>query len=131
VPITFRQAVEAAMDSGDPASLADVLADDVVFRSPAVFKPYEGKETVLRMLTFAASVFEDFEYVDELHGDRTHGYVFRARVGAREIDGWDYVTYDTDGKVSELRVMVRPFSALQALMEEMGRRIEAASAAAE
>jgi hypothetical protein len=38
----FREAVERA----DLDAAIALLAEDVVFRSPAVFKPYEGQKTV-------------------------------------------------------------------------------------
>ncbi len=124
----FKQAVTQAMASGDPSPVEEALAEDVVFRSPAVFKPYEGRETVMVVLKAVFEVFEDFEYVDELEGDGTHGLVFRARVGDKQLEGWDYVR-EVDDKVAELTVMIRPFSGLQALLEEMGRKLGVAPAA--
>ena len=38
------KAWHAVVESGDPALLDGLLADDVVFRSPAVFAPQEGKD---------------------------------------------------------------------------------------
>ena len=120
----FREAVEAA----DPDAMEAALAPDVVFNSPAVFKPYEGREQVMALLRHVIEVFEDFEYVDELSGEGTHGLVFRARVGDKQLDGWDYLTLDEDGLVTRLTVMIRPLSGLIAVAQEMGSRLEAASA---
>jgi len=41
-PETLRR-WHAVVTSNDPALLDDLLADEVVFRSPAVFAPQEGK----------------------------------------------------------------------------------------
>src|SRR5207253_1622653 len=61
----FRQAVEARdWDAG-----VDALADDVVFRSPVVFKPYEGKAAVSVLLRAVSEVFEDFRYIAELESE--------------------------------------------------------------
>ena len=122
----FRAAVEAE----DPDALTDALADDVVFRSPAVFKPYEGKAVVSAILVQGAMrVFEDFRYTDQLEGTGVATLVFRARVGDRELDGLDLLRFDADGKVGELTVMVRPMSGLNALAEAMARRFEDAGIA--
>jgi len=122
----FRAAVEAE----DPDALADALADDVVFRSPAVFKPYEGKSVVSAILVQGAmKVFEDFRYTDQLEGCRVATLIFQARVGDRELDGLDLLRFDADGKVSELMVMVRPMSGLNALAEAMAHRFEDAGIA--
>jgi hypothetical protein len=123
----FRAAVEAE----DPDGIADALAEDIVFRSPAVFKPYGGREVVGSILTQGAMrVFEDFRYTDQLeHGD-TATLIFQARIGDRRLDGLDLLRFDADGKIRELVVMVRPLSGLNALAEAMGRRFQEAGIAA-
>jgi hypothetical protein len=123
----FREAVEAK----DIDKAFDLLAEDVVFNSPAVFKPYKGRDAVAFILGAVVQVFEDFEYTDELAGaDGTTGLVFRARVGDKQLQGWDYIR-ERDGKIVELTVMVRPFSGLQALLEAMGAQLAAEQPAAE
>jgi hypothetical protein len=118
-------AFKAAVEAEDPDALTDALAEDVVFRSPAVFKPYEGKDLVAAILTQGAmKVFEDFRYTDRLEDSDTAVLIFSARVGDRELDGLDRLRFDADGKVSELMVMVRPMSGLNALAEAMARRFE-------
>ena len=99
-----------------------LLHPDCVFNSPAVYRPYEGKDAVAFLLGNAFEVFEDLRYVDELEGDGTHGLVFKARVGDRDVTGWDYLRTDEDGLITEFTVMVRPLSGLQALVAEMGAR---------
>jgi ketosteroid isomerase-like protein len=123
----FRAAVEAA----DPDALTDALADDAVFRSPAVFKPYEGKQIVAAILVQGAMrVFEDFRYTDHLEDGDTAVLLFTARVGDRQLDGLDVLRFDAEGKVRELMVMVRPLSGLTALAEAMAQRFEEAGIAA-
>ena len=115
----------AAVESRDLGRMEAALAPDVVFRSPAVFKPYEGREAVMHLLGTVIEVFEDFEYFDELVGEGTHALVFRARVGERMVEGLDHLTLDADGLVTELVVMVRPLSGLIALAEAMAERLGA------
>jgi hypothetical protein len=126
----FRAAVEAK----DLDAMFEQLADDVSFRSPVVFKPYEGKEAVSFLLSLVVQVFEDFEYVDELEGERdghkTIALVFRANVGDKSVDGWDYFTLNDDGKIQDFMVMVRPMSGMHALAEAMKAKLEAAETAA-
>jgi len=118
---TFRAAVEAE----DPEAVTEALAEDVVFRSPVVFKPYEGRPVVAAVLTQAAmNVFEDFRYVEQLEDDDVAMLIFEARVGDRRMDGLDLLRFDDDGKVRELLVMVRPMSGMNALAEAMARRFE-------
>lgn len=119
----FRAAVESRdMDAG----LA-LLADDVTFHSPAVHRPYEGKDTVGGLLTLVAETFENFRYTDELAGDDgTHILVFRAEVGGRELEGIDLLRMNDAGEIADFTVMVRPASGLMALGAAMGPKVEAA-----
>ncbi len=117
----------AAAEGKDFSAIDELFTEDVVFRSPVVFKPYEGRDAVAMLLGAVVRVFEDFRYTDELGGD-PHGLIFRARIGDRELQGIDLLRADDDGRISELTVMVRPLSGLNALVEAMGRALEAASA---
>ena len=116
----------AAVERGGIADAADLLADDVVFRSPAVFKPYEGRETVATILRTVAEVFEDFRYTGELEGDGLHALIFEARVGDRQVQGMDLIRDGDDGRIAELTVMIRPLSGLIAVAERMGPKLAAA-----
>jgi hypothetical protein len=113
----------AAVETRDLARMEAALAPDVVFRSPAVFKPYEGREAVMHLLSTVIQVFEDFEYSDELAGEGTHALIFKARVGDREVEGLDHLTLNEDGLVTQLVVMVRPLSGLTALAQAMAERL--------
>jgi hypothetical protein len=116
---TFRAAVEAR----DIVAMVDTLAPDVVFNSPVAFKPFEGRETVGKVLEAVLGTFEDFRYTDELdHGD-VHALVFRARVGDKEVEGIDLLRLNDDGQIADFTVMVRPASALMALGEAMGPKV--------
>ena len=115
----FRAAVEAR----DIEAALELLADDVVFRSPAVFKPYEGKETVATILRTVFGVFEELRYTDELAGDGVLALVFRAKVGGRDVKGIDILRFDADGLIDAFPVMVRPLSATLALRDAMGRQL--------
>jgi hypothetical protein len=117
----FRRAAEAK----DPDGMAAALSPEVVFRSPVVFRPYEGREAVMGLLSLVVEVFEDFRYVDELHGDQTTCLVFRARVGDRDVEGIDHLRFGQDGLVEELTVMVRPLSGALALARAMEAKLEA------
>jgi len=119
----FRRAAE----SKDFSRGEQLFSPEIVFRSPAVYEPYRGFEAVGVILRTVAEVFEDFRYVDQVETGDTAVLVFEARVGDRELSGVDILRFGADDRIEELTVMIRPFSGLQALLEEMGRRLGAAS----
>ncbi|MGW7404855.1 nuclear transport factor 2 family protein [Streptomyces sp. NPDC054833] len=118
----FREAVEAR----DLDAVEALLAQDVVFTSPVVFKPYSGKAITAAILRGVLRVFEDFRYDRELAGadGRDHALVFTTRVGDREINGCDFIHVNEDGLIDEFMVMVRPLSGAQALAEAMGAQFD-------
>jgi hypothetical protein len=119
----LSDAFKSAVESWDRDQIAAVLADEVTFRSPVVHKPYQGRETTMAVLEAVSNVFEDFSYLDRVEGRNTAALIFRARVGDREVEGLDHLTFDSTGRVTELRVMVRPMTGMRALAEAMQRQL--------
>jgi hypothetical protein len=113
----FREAVE----SGDVAAVEALLAEDVVFRSPAVHKPYEGKLVTSVVLRAVMQVFEDFRYTREIGAPDSPDsvLVFEARVGDRTVEGADFLHVGEDGLIDDFRVMIRPLSGLHAVVAAM------------
>ncbi len=111
----FRSAAERK----DFSSFEVIFAEDVVFRSPAVFRPYEGRDAVAMLLTAVAGVFEGFHYTDQVETGDTAVLAFSATVGGRELDGIDLLRFATDGKIREMAVYIRPLSGVTALTEAM------------
>ena len=114
----------------DLSRLPELLHPQAVFRSPMAYKPYEGAAAVNLILNTVLQVFEDFRYHRELASAEGADVVleFSARVGDRELKGIDMIRLDEMGKIVEFEVMIRPMSALQALGDEMKRRLAAYSA---
>jgi hypothetical protein len=115
----FRRAAEAK----DFAKGEELFSPEVVFRSPAVFKPYEGLEALGVLLRNIAEVLEDFRYVDQVETGDTAVLVFEARVGDKDLNGVDVLRFGEDDRIAEMMVMIRPMTGLIAVAEEMGRRL--------
>jgi ketosteroid isomerase-like protein len=119
----------AAAESKDFSAIDELFAEDVTFRSPVVFKPYEGREAVATLLGAVAQVFEDFRYTDQVETGDVATLAFSARVGDRELDGIDHLRFDSEGRVREMLVYVRPMSGMHALAEAMQGKLAEADAA--
>ncbi len=118
----FRRGVE----SKDVGVMMEAFADGAVLHSPITFTPFEGKEAIARLLGILMQVFQDFRYTDELTAeDGTKALVFRTRVGDREVEGLDLIRFDETGLIRDFTVMVRPRSAVEALLREVGSRLTA------
>lgn len=111
--------------SGDLSELGNLLHPKVVFHSPMAHTPYPSAMVVGMILTTVAKVFEDFAYHRDFASSDGLSVTleFSARVGQKMLKGVDLIRFDAQGKIVEFEVMVRPMSALQALGDEMAKRL--------
>lgn len=110
----------------DPAVLHDLLDDDAVFYSPAVFSPQQGRAKTAQYLTAAAKMFggTDFHYIEEWVGDRSAVLEFAATVDGIYVNGIDMIHWNDDGRIVSFKVMMRPFKGLQVIMPKMAELLQ-------
>lgn len=113
------------IESGDLDALPSLMHGDACFRSPMAFKPYQSAEAVVFILRTVIGVFSNFRYHRQLFSDDGLSVVleFSAEVGDKQLKGVDLIGFDEQGLIVDFEVMVRPMSGLQALGDEMGRRV--------
>ena len=116
-------AFRAAAEGKDFSAFEEIFHEDVTFRSPAVFRAYEGRGAVALLLATVSEVFENFRYTDQVETGDTAMLAFSATVGDRDLDGIDLLRFDAQGRVCELAVYVRPLSGLNALAEGMQQKL--------
>ena len=112
-----------AIAAGDEDAAVATLAHDIEFRSPAVYKPYRGKEQVEGILRLVATVFENFRYTNEWRDGATTILFFEANVGDRALQGVDILEENETGQIETFTVMIRPLSGLQAVAGTMAARL--------
>ncbi len=107
--------------------LEDLLADDAVFYSPAVFTPQRGRETTLAYLLAAEQMFAstNFHYVEKWYGDHSAVLHFAAEVDGLALEGIDMIHWNDDDKITSVKVMIRPFRALQGVIGKMAELLTA------
>ena len=112
-------------ETQDFAGLADLLADDVVFRSPVVHTPQRGKAITQKYLAAAFHVLfnETFRYVGEWRAPRSAVLEFVTTIEGVEIDGVDMIDWNEDGRIVGFKVMARPLKAINLLHRMMGERL--------
>ena len=139
VPMTPRPPVtgpvaawHAIAESRDPAGLDALLADDCVFRSPAVHQPQEGKAITTAYLSAAIAVLgptltyreEWVNETDDVDGGGGSAVLeFEAELGGRTVHGVDQLRWDAEGRLTSFTVMVRPLRGLEALIEAMAAEL--------
>jgi len=106
--------------------LDDLLADDAVFYSPALFSPQEGKAKTAMYLAAASKLFSDtdFHYVEQWFGEQSAILEFAATIDGMYVNGIDMIAWNDDERIVSFKVMIRPFKGLQLVMGKMAELLK-------
>ncbi len=111
-------------ESRDAAGLADLLADDVVFRSPAVHGDQAGKELTTAYLSAAVVVLgPTLVYKRQWYAESNAVLEFEAELDGLTVHGIDMLEWNDDGRLVEFTVMVRPIRGLEKLIDKMAAEL--------
>jgi hypothetical protein len=120
-PVAAWHAIAA---SRDPAGLADLLADDVVFRSPAVHAGQAGKELTTAYLSAAVVVLgPTLVYKRQWYAETNAVLEFEAELDGLTVHGVDMLEWNDEGRLVGFTVMVRPVRGLEKLIEKMAAEL--------
>jgi len=105
-----------------PEGLAGQLADNVVFRSPVVHTPQEGKQITLAYLTAAGQTLggDTFRYTRMFDCGDKAVLEFECVMDGIQVNGVDMIEWNDDGQISDFKVMVRPLKGMQVVHAAMG-----------
>jgi len=128
--------------------LDTLLHPDVVFFSPVVFTPQEGRDITKVYLNAAGGTLGGDDKVETASfkgaatsGSGEFGYIkrilqghhamleFETTVEGKYVNGVDIITCDDDGLITEFKVMMRPLQAVNAVHAQMGAMLERMAAA--
>ena len=109
------------LNTKDAAGLDNILADNVVFHSPIVHTPQEGKPITKLYLTAALYVFnnDSFKYLREVISGNNAVLEFSTVIEGITVNGVDMITWGADGRITEFKVMVRPLKAINLIHKIM------------
>lgn len=108
-------------------ALFDALLDDaVVFHSPVVHAPQQGKEMTKWYLTGALHVLgtEHFRYVREIGNATDVLLEFETQVDGLYVNGVDLIRFDAQGRIVDFKVMLRPYKAIEAVKLRMAAMLQ-------
>jgi ketosteroid isomerase-like protein len=113
-----------------PNALGDLLADDVVFYSPVVYTPQRGKDVTTLYLRAAGVALPGndgegaFRYTKQVLAGDTAVLEFETTIDRTYVNGVDIIRCDSEGRIVEFRVMIRPLQAVNAVHEQMRAQLE-------
>ena len=114
------------VEAKDPGLLDGLLADDVVFRSPAVFAPQEGVVLATAYLTAALAVLgPTVGYVRHWYDSSSAVLEFDADLDGVIVHGVDLLQWNAADRLTSFTVMVRPLRGLEQLIGRMRQHLAA------
>ncbi len=128
MPIDTLAAWHRLVETQNAAGLDMLLADNATFHSPVVHKPQVGKALTGMYLAAAFQVFFNptFRYVREIAGARDAVLEFETVIDGITINGVDMMQWDSDGRITDFKVMIRPLKAVNLIHEKMAAMLQAA-----
>lgn len=108
------------------AGLDALLADDVVFHSPVVYRPQVGKTITTRYLAAAFHVFmnETFRYAREVSGANFAVLEFQVTIDGIDVNGVDIIAWNAEHRIVDFKVMIRPLKAVTLIQQKMAAMLE-------
>ena len=112
--------------SKSAAGLDNILAENVVFHSPVVHTPQEGKPITTLYLAAALHVFnnETFKYLREVISGNNAVLEFQTIIDGITVNGVDMITWGDDGRIIDFKVMIRPLKAINLIHKMMGEMLQ-------
>ena len=109
----------------DMALLNDLLAEDVVFYSPVVHTPQQGKQATFMYLYAAANaLFNDsFRYVKQIVDGQHAVLEFEVEHEGILVNGIDMISWNEEDKIIEFKVMIRPLKAIHLIHQQMANML--------
>ena len=112
--------------SDDPEFLDSILDESVVFTSPIVFNPIDGKAMTKMYLMGAGITFnmDKFSYVREVVDGLDVILEFETFIDNIAVNGVDMIRWNEEGRIIDFKVMVRPLQAIHKLQEKMTEALD-------
>ncbi|MGZ4693546.1 MAG: nuclear transport factor 2 family protein [Acidimicrobiales bacterium] len=124
-----------------PGGLDELLDDDVVFYSPIVFTPQQGKAVTKLYLEAAGQTLPGlesgeaggeaasagagpFRYTKQVMSGDVAVLEFETSVEGKYVNGVDIIRCDDEGRIVEFRVMIRPLQAINLVHRQMAAMLE-------
>ena len=108
----------------DPSELFGILDDSFQFYSPAVFKSKEKYMGYIYLLAASQSFLtSDFRYTREIIDKEQAVLEFECTMGGVTVNGIDMFKWNSNNKLTEMKVMIRTEKALEAVKQEMTKNL--------
>jgi hypothetical protein len=110
----------ALFETGDLGPWTAALDPEVELYSPLITTPFQGRETAIELYGVLLEKLDNWEVAQEYSAGDWYACLWQADAGGRRIEGVDFIRSNSDGKITEVRVLIRPLVSLAAFASAIG-----------
>eukprot|EP01129_Flabellula_baltica_P006822 TRINITY_DN2601_c0_g1_i1.p1 TRINITY_DN2601_c0_g1~~TRINITY_DN2601_c0_g1_i1.p1 ORF type:complete len:132 (+),score=24.09 TRINITY_DN2601_c0_g1_i1:217-612(+) len=124
-PEMVKKAQTGNVGLNDPEFRA-MWSENPVLISPIAHKPITDWMKIQFILSNIVDVVKGFHYTDIVPTPDGAVFIFKGNVTPKhEIEGIDWFRLNEEGKITELKVFLRPLNSTSVLAKEMQERLQA------
>ena len=102
----------AAWQTRDLDAWSSNFAPDIVLHSPMIQAPFRGREAATELYGVLFEALGAVEITHESSDGDAHAFFWRAESGGGSIEGADLIRADEQGRICEVRVLIRPLAGI-------------------
>ena len=109
-------------ESGKPtaAQISELLAENVVFNSPILIRPIEGREVIATIFAQSSSTRGSGTYTAEFKLDEHTTFLrWVGTMDGHKIESWEVIVDNEQGLIVERTIAMRPYPALKLFRDAM------------
>ena len=109
-------------ESGKPtaAQVSELLAENVVFNSPILIRPIEGREVVATIFAQSSNTRGSGTYTAEFKLDEHTTFLrWVGTMDGHKIESWEVIVDNERGLIVERTIAMRPYPALKLFRDAM------------
>jgi hypothetical protein len=103
-----------------PAQVSALLADNVVFNSPILIRPIEGREVIAAIFAQSSATRGSGTYTAEFKlGERTTFLRWEGTMEGHKIESFEVIVDNEQGLIVERTIALRPYPAVKLFRDAM------------
>jgi hypothetical protein len=103
-----------------PAQISPLLADNVVFNSPILVRPIDGREAIAAIFAQSSATRGSGRYTAEFKlNERTTFLRWEGTIAGHKIESFEVIVDNEQGLIVERTVALRPYPALKLFRDAM------------
>lgn len=112
-----------AMSGKETMKLAEHLSENIILQSPVFPEPFEGKETVVKILSGLLATIDSLDVNLTFSSDRDVAVFFTIECDGITVNGNEHIHLDENGLIDFFEVAWRPLPSAVLIQEKLANKL--------